>query len=90
MITEALGDLAPHVEIGEAEQQAEGTHPIDTLLWDDLHQTQIAYPGAELLPGLVVGGTDARFYRQRGRIGYGVDLLSIDGHDHIREQIPWP
>ena len=75
MITEALGDLAPHVEIGEAEQQAEGTQSsIDTPLWDVIsHQTQIAYPGAELLPGLVVGGTDARFYRQRGRIGYGAD-----------------
>ena len=78
MITEALGDLAPHVEIGEAEQQAEGTQSsIDTPLWDVIsHQTQIAYPGAELLPGLVVGGTDARFYRQRGRIGYGAGLFS--------------
>jgi acetylornithine deacetylase/succinyl-diaminopimelate desuccinylase-like protein len=78
MITEALGDLAPHIEIGEAEQQAEGTQSsIDTPLWDVIsHQTQIAYPGAELLPGLVVGGTDARVYRQRGRIGYGAGLFS--------------
>jgi len=78
MITEALGDLAPHVEICDAEQQAEGTQsPIDTALWDVItHQTQIAYPGAELLPGLVVGGTDARFYRQRGRVGYGAGLFS--------------
>ena len=62
----------------QAEQQAEGTQSsIDTPLWDVIsHQTQIAYPGAELLPGLVVGGTDARFYRQRGRIGYGAGLFS--------------
>ena len=87
MITEALGDLAPHVEIGEAEQQAEGTQSsIDTPLWDVIsHQTQIAYPGAELLPGLVVGGTDARFYRQRPWIRSWT-LLSIDGHGHIRDR----
>ncbi len=27
--------------------------------------TQVAYPGAELVPGLIVGGTDARFFRER-------------------------
>ncbi|MGA1345451.1 MAG: M20/M25/M40 family metallo-hydrolase [Ilumatobacteraceae bacterium] len=78
MITEALGDLAPHVTIGEPEQQAEGTQsPLDTRLWEVLsHQTQVAYPGSSLVPGLVVGGTDARFYRQRGRVGYGAGLFS--------------
>ena len=78
MLLEALGDLAPHVTIGEPEQQAEGTEsPLDTRLWEVLsHQTQIAYPGSSLVPGLVVGGTDARFYRQRGRIGYGAGLFS--------------
>ena len=78
MLLEALGDLAPHVTIGEPEQQAEGTQsPLDTRLWEVLsHQTQIAYPGSSLVPGLVVGGTDARFYRQRGRIGYGAGLFS--------------
>ena len=25
--------------------------------------TQVAYPDAKLIPGLMVGGTDARFYR---------------------------
>jgi acetylornithine deacetylase/succinyl-diaminopimelate desuccinylase-like protein len=78
LIVEALGDLAPHVTIGEPEQQAEGTQsPLDTRLWEVLsHQTQIAYPGSSLVPGLVVGGTDARFYRQRGRVGYGAGLFS--------------
>ena len=33
-------------------------------------------PGFVARPGLVVGGTDARFYRQRGRIGYGAGLFS--------------
>ena len=78
MLTEAIGDLAPHVEIGEAEQQAEGTiSSMDTRLWEVIsNRTQIAYPGSSLVPGIVVGGTDARFYRQRGRIGYGAGLFS--------------
>lgn len=38
--------------------------------------TQIAYPGARLCPGLVVGGTDGRFYRERGRVAYGAGLYS--------------
>ena len=78
MLIEAIGDLAEHVELGEPEQHADGTEsPVDTALWDVItHQTQIAYPGAKLVPGLVVGGTDARFYRQRGRVGYGAGLFS--------------
>ena len=36
----------------------------------------VAYPGAELVPGLIVGGTDARFYRQRGSVAYGAALFS--------------
>ena len=38
--------------------------------------TQVAYPGAKLIPGLIVGGTDARFYRTRGRVAYGAGLFS--------------
>jgi acetylornithine deacetylase/succinyl-diaminopimelate desuccinylase-like protein len=78
MLIEAIGDLAPHVEIGDAEQQAEGTiSSMDTRLWEVIsNRTQIAYPGSSLVPGIVVGGTDARFYRQRGRIGYGAGLFS--------------
>ena len=38
--------------------------------------TQVAYPNAKLIPGLIVGGTDARFYRRRGKIAYGAGLFS--------------
>ena len=41
-------------------------------------RSQVAYPGAELLPGIMVGGTDARFYRERGAIAYGAALFSPD------------
>jgi acetylornithine deacetylase/succinyl-diaminopimelate desuccinylase-like protein len=50
---------------------------VRTELWDAVaRQTQIAYPGADLVPGIVVGGTDARFYRDRGRVAYGTGLFS--------------
>ena len=35
-----------------------------------------SHPGVELVPGLIVGGTDARFYRRRGAIAYGAALFS--------------
>ena len=48
-------------------------------LWDSVAKhTQVAYPGAHLIPGLVVGGTDARFYRERGITAYGAGLYSPD------------
>ena len=50
---------------------------MDNPLWDVLRaRTQVAYPGAVLTPGIIVGGTDARFYRQKGSIAYGAALFS--------------
>jgi acetylornithine deacetylase/succinyl-diaminopimelate desuccinylase-like protein len=79
MLADALGDLAGHVEISELQ----GGHPTesgtDNELWDVVSKhTQIAYPGAKVIPGLIVGGTDARFYRDRGRVAYGAGLFSPD------------
>jgi acetylornithine deacetylase/succinyl-diaminopimelate desuccinylase-like protein len=51
--------------------------PTDNALWDTIAEhTRIAYPGAQMVPGIVVGGTDARFYRDRGRVAYGAGLYS--------------
>ena len=39
--------------------------PIGNRLVDVLaRSSQVAFPGAELIPGLIVGGTDARFFRE--------------------------
>ena len=35
-----------------------------------------AYPGAQIVPSMVTGGTDARFFRQKGIPAYGAGLLS--------------
>ena len=63
---EALGELA-HARRGQPDP---GARPRPSRrpgnpLWDALAAaTQVAYPGAELMPGLIVGGTDARFFRE--------------------------
>ena len=77
MLAEVLGDLAPHVEVVDLQHSDATLSPTDTPLWDTIaRQTQVAYPDARLVPGVVVGGTDARFYRDRGRVAYGAGLFS--------------
>lgn len=78
-LREALGDLYDHVEVSALQNSTPTTSPhgAGDPLWDAVaRHTQVAYPGATLLPGLIVGGTDARFYRQRGRTAYGTGLFS--------------
>ena len=74
-VGEALGELASRVEISVLQQSESTRSATDNELWDVVsRQTQLAYPGAELVPGIIVGGTDARFYRRarhgglRGRL----------------------
>jgi acetylornithine deacetylase/succinyl-diaminopimelate desuccinylase-like protein len=79
MLADALGDLAAHVEVTVLQEGHPTQSPVATPLWDAVAKnTQVAYPGAHLVPGLVVGGTDARQYRDRGRVAYGTGLFSAD------------
>jgi acetylornithine deacetylase/succinyl-diaminopimelate desuccinylase-like protein len=46
-------------------------------MWKLLQElSQKAHPGAPLIPSLIVGATDARFYRDRGAVAYGAGLFS--------------
>ncbi len=77
MLAEALGDLASQVELTVLQDGVATESATDNELWDTIaRRTQVAYPGAQIVPGLVVGGTDARFYRHRGRVAYGAGLFS--------------
>lgn len=77
MLGEILGELADRVEVSVLQDHPATRSPQATPLWDALAaRTQIAYPGSELVPGLVSGGTDARFYRGRGSVAYGAGLFS--------------
>jgi len=76
-LREALGDLSDDVTIEGEQLDASSISPTDTPLFDVLAgAVRRAYPGAELLPMLGVGGTDGRFYRRRGVPSYGFGVLS--------------
>jgi acetylornithine deacetylase/succinyl-diaminopimelate desuccinylase-like protein len=79
MLREALGDMFDHVDITVL-QHSDPTacdFGASNPLWETVTKhTQVAYPGAQLVPGLIVGGTDARFYRERGITAYGAGLFS--------------
>lgn len=74
----ALGDLYDRVEQqpGAANRPSTAS-PTDTPMWDLLERRVLAtYPHAEVIPTLMVGGTDNPFFRDRGAIGYGAGLFS--------------
>ena len=79
MLRDALGELLDHVEVSvlqHSDPTASGFGE-GNALWETVSKhTQVAYPGAKLIPGLIVGGTDARFFRERGITAYGAGLFS--------------
>ncbi len=77
-LADALGELAADVEITPLQwASAASRSPIDTPLYQSLERViGAAYPGARLLPRLIVGGTDARCFRERGAVAYGFGLFS--------------
>ena len=78
----AIGpELMGSVEITPySDEKSESTQSgTDTPLWGALVDSiQMSYPGARVLPSMVTGGTDARFFRRRGVPSYGAGLLSSD------------
>ena len=75
-LREALGDLADRVEV-ESNDDPSTESPIDSPLWDSLARvTERLVPGSGLVPFLMVGGTDNRFFRRAGSVGYGFALFS--------------
>ena len=76
-VVDALGALAARVEITVLQHSESTRSATDNALWDVVNgRIQVAYPGSELVPGLILGGTDARFYRERGTVAYGAALFS--------------
>jgi acetylornithine deacetylase/succinyl-diaminopimelate desuccinylase-like protein len=77
MVQHALGDLADQVDV-EAQNTDEATSsPVDTPLWDSMQRvTARLSPGSTNVPFMVVGATDARFFRRAGSVAYGAGLFS--------------
>jgi acetylornithine deacetylase/succinyl-diaminopimelate desuccinylase-like protein len=76
MLRDALGDLADRVEI-ESNDDPSTASALDTPLWDCLSRvTSRLVEGSALVPMLMIGGTDNRFFRRAGAVGYGFGLFS--------------
>jgi len=79
MLDEALGDLAPKVELIASQDDPSTESPMDTPLWDSMARiTQGFYAGSKIVPYMTVGATDARFFRRLGITSYGFGLFSTD------------
>jgi acetylornithine deacetylase/succinyl-diaminopimelate desuccinylase-like protein len=76
-LDKALGDLADEVEVDKLFSKPASASPTDTPLWDVLGRVVDAhYPGARLMPRMIVGFTDAPYFRERGAVAYGFGLFS--------------
>jgi acetylornithine deacetylase/succinyl-diaminopimelate desuccinylase-like protein len=73
----ALGELADQVDVEVIQEDRSTASPTGNRLWDALTASMAsAYPEARIVPSIVTGGTDARFFRNRGVVAYGAGLLS--------------
>jgi acetylornithine deacetylase/succinyl-diaminopimelate desuccinylase-like protein len=76
MLDDALGDLAEEVEV-TANADLASASPIDTPLWDVLERvSQRFVPDSGLVPMIMAGATDNRYFRRAGAVGYGFGLFS--------------
>ncbi len=77
LLTDALGDLAAHVEITPFDENESTSSPTDTPMWDAMARVSgRLVKDSALVPFLTVGATDARFFRRAGSVAYGFGLFS--------------
>jgi acetylornithine deacetylase/succinyl-diaminopimelate desuccinylase-like protein len=76
-LDKALGDLSEEVAVEKLFSKQASVSPTGTPLWDVLGRVVDGhYPGARLLPRLIVGFTDAPYFREHGAVAYGFGLFS--------------
>ncbi len=76
LLADALGDLADRVEI-ESNDDPSTASPTETPLWECLERVSgRLVEGSALVPFVMVGGTDNRYFRRAGSVGYGFGLFS--------------
>lgn len=77
MLDDALGELAGDVEVVEYHDDPATESPVDTPLWHHLETVASEMvQGSALVPMLMIGATDARFFRRAGSVAYGFSLFS--------------
>ena len=70
---------APVLDVEPIQEDEASASPVDTHMWNVLADIiDEAHPGSPLQPGLIVGGTDARYYRPTGSVVYGAGIFSPD------------
>ncbi len=76
LLADALGDLADRVEI-ESNDDPSTASPTDTPLWECLARVSgRLVKDSALVPFVMVGGTDNRYFRRAGSVGDGFGLFS--------------
>ena len=77
VLAEILGDLVSDVEIESIYDDIATRSKIDGPLWDALRaRVRHQYPGSDISPRLSAGGTDARYFREKGVVAYGAAMFS--------------
>jgi acetylornithine deacetylase/succinyl-diaminopimelate desuccinylase-like protein len=77
MLKEAIGDLAAKVEIVDLHDDPSTSSDTGTPLWDTMSKLASRFhPDARVVPSLVAGATDARFFRRKGVQSYGFGMFS--------------
>lgn len=77
MLRDAIGDLMDEVDVVEDNPFESSRSPMETPVWEVLNTvTNKLVPGSSTVPFLIVGATDARYFRQIGTVSYGYGLLS--------------
>lgn len=76
MLREALGDYYDLVEIDPTSAMEASASPVETPMWDTITKHTQRLAGAETVPFIIVGATDARFFRKVGATCYGYGLFS--------------
>ena len=72
VILEALGELAPRVQIERLLSEPATASSIETKLYRTIEEVlREAHPGAVVVPILFPGGSDLRVGRRKGGVGYG-------------------
>ena len=77
MLADAVGDLWADCEVVFQKGNPATSSPVETPLWDTLARVSgKLVPGATTVPMILMGATDARFFRRKGVVAYGYGLLS--------------
>lgn len=88
-LRQALGDMAEEVTIERLISEPASVSPAEGPLWDAIAATYAELaPGAPVVPICATGGSDLRFARRLGGVGYGFALHAPGrGLDQVNAQL---